>query len=153
MSIEDHATRLLEATAENVRAGGGPFGALIVLPDGTTITEFNTVTANHDPTGHAEVNAIRAAAQHLATHDLDGLTLLATGEPCPMCLAACLWARLGRVVYINTLEDAALAGLDDTRFYDQLRYGVTDLVYEHLPHDEAALPYQAWEEHPDRINY
>ena len=153
MNIRDHATVLLNATAENVRAGGGPFGALIILPDGTTVTEFNSVTADHDPTGHAEVNAIRAAAQRLGTHDLDGLTLLATGEPCPMCLTACLWARLGRVVYINTLEDAALAGFDDTRFYDQLRYGVTDLVYEHLPHDEASLPYEAWEENSARIAY
>ena len=153
MNTRDHATVLLHATAENVTAGGGPFGALIILPDGTTVTEFNSVTADHDPTAHAEVNAIRAAARRLGTHDLDGLTLLATGEPCPMCLTACLWARLGRVIYINTLEDAALAGFDDTRFYDQLRYGVTDLVYEHLPHDEASLPYEAWEDNSDRIAY
>ena len=153
MNLQDHATALLNATAENVSAGGGPFGALIILPDGTTITEFNSVTTDHDPTGHAEVNAIRSAARRLGTHDLDGLTLLATGEPCPMCLAACLWARLGRVVYINTLEDAALAGFDDTRFYDQIRHGVTDLEYEHLPHEAAEMPYQAWEGHADRINY
>ena len=153
MNIKDHATVLLHATAENVRDGGGPFGALIILPDGTTITEFNSVTSTPDPTGHAEVNAIRAAAHYLGTHDLDGLTLLATGEPCPMCLTACLWARLGRVVYINTLEDAARAGFDDTHFYHQLRYGVTDLAYEHYPHPDANLPYQAWEDQPDRINY
>lgn len=153
MNVEAHATALLQATARNVTQGGGPFGATIILPTGETITAFNTVTSTPDPTGHAEVNAIREAAAHAGTHDLTGSTIIATGEPCPMCLAACLWARLDRVVYLNTLEEAADAGFDDTEFYVQIRGGITALAYEHYPHPESPLPYRAWENQADRIDY
>ena len=125
----------------------------MVLPNGETITAFNSVTASPDPTGHAEINAIRATATRLNTHDLSGLTLLTTGEPCPMCLTACLWARLDRVLYINTLEDARLAGFDDTHFYSQIRSGITDLHYDHYSHDDGSSIYEAWEGKADRIEY
>lgn len=95
----ERAIRLAE---ENVAAGGGPFGAVLVAPDGRQFHGINRVTATPDPTAHAEVDAIRAAARALGTADLCGSTLHASCEPCPMCLAAALWARVDRLVHAAT---------------------------------------------------
>ena len=72
---------------------GGPFGCVIVK-EGEIVGEgANRVLADHDPTCHSEMNAIRSACKTLGTHDLSGCTVYTTGEPCPMCYAACWWAR------------------------------------------------------------
>ena len=83
----------IELAVENVKNGGGPFGAVIVKDDEVIATGVNRVTANHDPTAHAEVSAIRTACQKLKTFDLSGSTIYTSCEPCPMCLGAIYWAR------------------------------------------------------------
>ncbi|MAE27440.1 MAG: nucleoside deaminase [Planctomycetota bacterium] len=99
---------------------GGPFGAVVVR-DGKIIARGqNRVLASGDPTAHAEVVAIRAAAASLGTFNLAGCELVASCEPCPMCLGAILWARLDSVRYGATREDAAAVGFDDAAFYEQL---------------------------------
>jgi guanine deaminase len=116
---------LLRAVAAG-RAGmlagqGGPFGAVIVGPDGRPIAEgCNCVTSANDPTAHAEITAIRAACAALGTFKLDGCTLYTSCEPCPMCLAAAYWARVDAIVYGASREDAAAAGFDDAFLYDEL---------------------------------
>ena len=86
---------------------GGPFGAVVVR-DGTVIgSGHNMVLVAHDSTCHGEIAAIRNAEQHLGTHDLSGCELYTTGEPCPMCLAAIMWANIGRVYYGATIHDNA----------------------------------------------
>jgi len=103
------------------RGDGGPFGSVIVR-DGVIVAEgWNRVLVHRDPTAHAEVEAIRAAGQALGTHDLAGCEIYASCEPCPMCLTAVLWARLDRVFYANSAEDAAAVGFDDAAFHEQLR--------------------------------
>src|SRR5699024_12544236 len=92
-----HRQHAGDLAAANVATGGGPFGAVIVLPDGRTVEGVNRVTAMHDPTAHAEVMAIREACRLLGDHELRGAVLHASCEPCPMCLASALWARLDRV--------------------------------------------------------
>jgi guanine deaminase len=104
--------------ARNVRNAGGPFGALIVAADGSRFEGVNRVTANNDPTAHAEVTAIRAACTALGTFDLTGAVLYTSCEPCPMCLASALWARVSRVVFAADRQDAADAGFDDAAFYE-----------------------------------
>lgn len=146
--------RAISLAAENVADGGGPFGAVLVAPDGRWFHGTNRVTAVPDPTAHAEVLAIRAAARELGTADLTGSTLHASCEPCPMCLAAALWARVDRLVHAATRHDAADAGFDDAEFHHQLRTEhVTDLVLEHDPHPDRLTPFAAWEEQEDRIPY
>ena len=88
---DDTAARLAQAVelaTENVRNAGGPFGAIVVTADGRSFDGVNRVTANLDPTAHAEVTAIRAACQGIGDFDLSGATLYSSCEPCPMCLAA-----------------------------------------------------------------
>ena len=92
---------------------GGPFGAVIVR-DGEIVGQgHNRVLANNDPTCHGEVSAIRDACAKLDAYDLTGCELYTTGEPCPMCLFACLWANIGRVYYGCALGDNALIGFRD----------------------------------------
>lgn len=105
---------------KGIRAGhGGPFGCVIVK-DGEIIGRgHNQVLSRHDPTLHGEVAAIRNACRKLKTHDLTGCELYTTGEPCPMCLYACLWANIEKVYYGCTIEDNGMLGFRDAAF-DQM---------------------------------
>ena len=101
---------------------GGPFGSVIVK-DGTPVgSGHNRVLLNVDSTAHGEIVAIRDAERRLNTHDLSGCVLYTTGEPCPMCLFACLWANIDRVYYGCTIADNSLLGFRDRRF-DELTGG------------------------------
>lgn len=146
----------IRLATENVAAGGGPFGAVIARPDGDIIaTGVNRVTAKHDPTAHAEVQAIRAAAERLGTFDLSGLDIYASCEPCPMCLGAIYWARLSRLFYGNTASDAAAVGFDDSFIYREFALPPAErrLRAEALLRDEALATFRAWEENADRTEY
>jgi guanine deaminase len=95
---------------------GGPFGSCIVK-DGKVVGQgHNRVLANNDSTCHGEIDAIRNAEQNLQTYDLSGCVLYTTGEPCPMCLAACMWANIETVCYGCTIEDNAMIGFRDKKF-------------------------------------
>lgn len=95
------------------KAHGGPFGAVIVK-DGVIVGRgHNRVLADADPTCHGEIAAIRDACKKLGTHDLSGCVIYTTGEPCPMCLYACLWANIGKVYYGCTIADNAIIGFRD----------------------------------------
>jgi guanine deaminase len=113
--------RAIALALENVRAGGGPFAAVIVK-EGRIIAEgANRVTSTNDPTAHAEVVAIREACRVLADFQLSGCDLYTTCEPCPMCFGAIYWARPGRIFFAATAGDAAAAGFDDAFIYDELK--------------------------------
>ena len=95
---------------------GGPFGCVIVRDGEVIARSHNQVLYNNDPSCHGEIAAIRAAGERLGTWDLTGCELYTTGEPCPMCLCACLWANIGRVYYGCTIEDNERIGFRDRRF-------------------------------------
>lgn len=153
--MTDHAflTTAIDLAARSAETGGGPFGAVIVTPSGGLYPANNTVTATHDPTAHAEVNAIRAAGEGEGTNDLTGAVLYSSSEPCPMCLTAALWARIDRLVYAATIDDAAAAGFDDSSFYRQLRQGVVDMSVVHDEHPHRLRPFEAWLDNTHRIDY
>ncbi len=145
----------ISLAANSAVSGGGPFGAVLVTQDGQVFEGTNRVTADNDPTAHAEVQAIRSAAKH-AGYDLSGATLYTSCQPCPMCLAAALWARVDRIVYAATQEDAADAGFDDSSFYCQLSGGlstVTDLEIVKEPHPNRLVPFQQWAANAQRTEY
>ena len=119
--MSDDERWLSEAVAlatANVAQGGGPFGAVVVRDGRLLATGQNRVTRDNDPTAHAEVQAIRAACRSIGSFTLPGATIYSSCEPCPLCLAAALWSRVGRVVYAADRHDAARAGFDDSEFYD-----------------------------------
>ena len=112
--------RAIELSIQNIEKGGGPFGAVIAKDNKLIAEAANTVTLENDPTGHAEVNAIRKAAKALNNFDLSGCTIYSSCEPCPMCLGAIYWAHLDALYYGNTKEDAALIEFDDQFIYEEL---------------------------------
>lgn len=95
---------------------GGPFGTVIVKDGEIVGRGHNMVLANNDSTAHGEITAIRNAEQELGTYDLSGCVLYTTGEPCPMCLAACMWANIEHVYYGCTIADNAMIGFRDEAF-------------------------------------
>lgn len=153
---ETFLRRAIDLAQANVTLGdGGPFGAVIVR-HGEIIGEgWNRVIANHDPSAHAEIVAIRAACAHLGRFHLEDCTLYASSEPCPMCLSAAYWARVSRIVFANTRDEAAAIGFCDDELYAELRlpHAERRIPTTHLPLADADRPLRAWFANPDRIDY
>jgi tRNA(Arg) A34 adenosine deaminase TadA len=148
-----HAVRL---SAERMQAGaGGPFGAVIAIGDDVVAEGWNEVTSTNDPTAHAEVVAIRRACARLQRFDLRGATLYTSCEPCPMCFSAAYWARVDRIVYANTRDDAAAIGFDDAAIYQAVALAPHGPVppCDHRPAAAARAVFDAWLAKPDRIPY
>ena len=156
LAEEEHMRRAIALSVGMMRANrGGPFGAVIVR-GGTVIAEgFNRVTSDNDPTAHAEITAIRTACAALGTFSLEGCDIYTSCEPCPMCLAAIYWARLDRVFYGNTREDAARIGFDDEHIYREIPLPPDRraIPMSRILADEAADAFREWEEKPDKVPY
>ncbi len=155
MTKEELMRKAIELSDENVRNGGGPFGAVIVKDGKVVATGVNRVTANNDPTAHAEVSAIRNACKELKTFDLKGCEIYTSCEPCPMCLGAIYWAHIGKIYYGNTKTDAKNIDFDDSFIYDELAlpYGERKVPMEQLLREEAIHTFKAWSEKEDKIEY
>lgn len=151
----DFMRRAIVLAAQNIRAGGGPFAAVIVK-DGRIVAETgNTVTRSLDPTAHAEVNAIREACRQLQTFDLSGCEIYSSCEPCPMCMAAIYWARLDALYFAGTRLDAAEAGFDDDFLYKELPldYEKRSLKCVHIMAEEGKQPFADWARYDEKIPY
>jgi tRNA(Arg) A34 adenosine deaminase TadA len=145
----------IQLAIDNIKNGGGPFGAVIVK-DGTVIaTGVNRVTANNDPTAHAEVCAIRQACEKLGSFSLEGCDIYSSCEPCPMCLGAIYWAHLDHLYYGANKHDAAAAGFDDQFIYEELEVpsGNRRLKTTSLLEEEAKAPFTLWAHHESRVEY
>nr|WP_297429968.1 nucleoside deaminase [uncultured Actinotalea sp.] len=142
------------ATA-NVAAGGGPFGAVVVRDGRVLGRGQNRVTRDVDPTAHAEIEAIRAACRATGDFALAGATVYSSCEPCPLCLTACLWAHVGRVVYAANRDDAARAGFDDREFYELLAHDRSTWPMPVLERRVAGAdaPMRAWLAFEERVAY
>jgi len=156
--VDDAAflNRAIELARETMLKGrGGPFGAVVVR-GGTIIGEgANCVLGNNDPTAHAEVQAIRDASAREKNFVLAGSVIYASSEPCPMCLAAILWARISRIVYANDRGVAAAVGFDDSFFYEQLALPEQSraIPSSHLKLDHAAALFEEWRDKADKTPY
>ena len=149
--MEDSETRLKHAIAlalSNVEAGGRPFGAVVVRHGEVVATGVNTVLATSDPTGHAELNAIRAASATLGTADLSGCAVYASGHPCPMCMAAMRLAGIGEVAFAYSNEDGEPHGLSTAAVYADLArpFSEQSMRIRHLPVRlaDGQDPYGEW---------
>jgi guanine deaminase len=160
VTAEQYLARSIRLATANVLNSGGPFGAMIVTSDGKTFDGVNRVTADNDPTAHAEVTAIRTACRALGTFDLSGAILYTSCEPCPMCLASALWARVQRVVFAADRHDAASVGFDDAVFYGYFENRDRDSLMPVAklqlgdPQNPTPLePFNTWNTLESRIDY
>lgn len=155
MTKEELMRKAISLSVENITTGGGPFGAVIAKNGEIIATGVNRVTDSCDPTAHAEVSAIRAAAKKLNTFDLSGYEIYSSCEPCPMCLGAIYWARLDKLYFGNTKDDAKDIGFDDSFIYKELELKPTDrrLQSEKILRNEAIKAFENWREKEDKIEY
>ena len=151
---------MLKATSEannNLQTNeGGPFGAVIVKDDKIVGKGHNRVLINHDPTCHAEIEAIRDACKNLNTRDLTGCTLYTSCYPCPMCLSAIIWANIKKVYYGNTAKDAADIGFRDDFIYKFIEGKCSDAsVLDLVPqdHDMTIKTFEAFAQKQDKTIY
>ncbi|MBY0282151.1 MAG: nucleoside deaminase [Alphaproteobacteria bacterium] len=134
---------------------GGPFGAIVVLDNKIIGVGWNQVTSSNDPTAHAEIVAIREACQHTFSFHLKSAILYTSCEPCPMCLAAAFWARIDKIYYANTRQDAAEIGFDDKLFYEEISkpLHLHQVSMEQVGREEAIKVFEAWMKKTDKIDY
>jgi tRNA(Arg) A34 adenosine deaminase TadA len=134
---------------------GGPFGAVVVRRGKIVGRGWNRVTSTNDPTAHAEVMAIRQACRRLKTFHLKDCDIYTSCEPCPMCLAAIYWARLRRVYYGNTRQDAARIAFDDDFIYREVASPIAGrkLQMKQLLRKEALAVFAEWKTKGDKVTY
>ncbi len=148
--------KAIELSREKMNSNeGGPFGAVIVK-DGKVIAEgWNKVTSSNDPTAHAEVTAIREACKNLDNFSLEGCEIYTSCEPCPMCLSAIYWARIDKIYYGNTRQDAAHIGFDDEFLYTEINQPIEKrkVPMSQTDYEEAIKVFKEWEAKEDKIHY
>lgn len=139
----------------SVGRAGGPFGAVVVKNGRVVGRGHNRVTLDNDPTAHAEVVALRDACRRLKTFSLEGCVLYASCEPCPMCLASTLWARVDRVVFAAGVPDAVAAGFKDGAYYRELGFRPAGrlLPLRRLRPPSARRPFDLWRAKTDKTPY
>ena len=152
---EKYMQMAIDLAVENVKNGGGPFGAVIVKDGKVLATGVNRVTTNNDPTAHAEVTAIRNACTKLSTFDLEGSTIYSSCEPCPMCLGAIYWAHISHLYCGGTKYDAEAINFGDAFIYRELAkpYADRQLNPHFIMHEEALAPFRAWTLKDDKVEY
>lgn len=149
-SVQQAMDLAVKEARKTMREGiGGPFGAVILDPNHEVIAvASNTVLRDHDPTAHAEINAIRKAGTVLKTHDLKGCILVTTCYPCPMCLSAALWANIDQVVYGCTPQEAADIGFRDDfilRFFEDHHSTNSLIRFEQLGENEGLTLFKEYQ--------
>ena len=146
----------IKLSKKGMRQGkGGPFGAVIVK-DGEIIGKScNKVTSKNDPTAHAEMLAIRKASKKINNFNLSGCTIYTSCEPCPMCLSAIYWARIDKIYYANSSEDAKKIGFDDENFYQELIKNEKNRKIKsvQIMREKALESFEEWNEKVDKIDY
>ncbi len=139
----------LDACRRGIDAGQSPFGACIVREGRILVAAHNHVRLNTDATAHAEVHAIRAACQQVGQIHLPRATIYTTTEPCPMCFTAIHWARLDRIVYGTTVEDARSFGFNELQISnEQMKtLGICGVqITPRFMRDEALALFQLWQD-------
>ena len=146
----------IRLSVEKMESGdGGPFGAVIALDGEIVGRGWNQVTSTNDPTAHADVVAIRDACSNLKSFSLACCELYSSCEPCPLCLAAAYWARLDRIFFAASCDDATAAGFDDRNFYHELCAPASQrsLPMQQALRDEALAAFEKWAAKSDRVSY
>jgi tRNA(Arg) A34 adenosine deaminase TadA len=156
-NIAEHfMRRAIELGRKGMKAGdGGPFGAVIVKEGAIVGEGWNRVLATNDPTAHGEVTAIRDACRKAKSFSLAGCEIYTSGEPCPMCLAAIYWARIDRIYYGFSVDDAAGIGFDDRHIFDEMikPADARKITTTQVLRDEALQSLREYAADPSRVKY
>jgi guanine deaminase len=123
---------------------GGPFGAVIVKDNKVVAKGHNLVLKTNDPTNHGEMMAIHKACKKLQTYDLSGCEIYTTGEPCPMCMAAILWANIDKVYYGCNILDTENIGFRDAKFYEMQKPGEREKLVKEIDREECLKLYKEY---------
>ena len=147
--------RAIELSIKSVNNNGGPFGSVIVKDNKIIAEGSNKVTSTYDPTAHGEIVAIREACKKLNNFSLKGCELYSTCEPCPMCLSAIYWARVDKIYYANTREDARKIDFDDSLIYTELQKNIDErkISMTQMMRDEALKAFELWDKKTDKVKY
>jgi len=147
--------RAIELSIQSVKSKGGPFGCVIVKNNQIISEGHNQVTANNDPTAHAEIVAIRNACTKLNYFLLKGCDIYASCEPCPMCLSAIYWSHIDNIYYANTRMDAKNIDFDDSLIYSEISKEINKrkIKMSQMNRDEALEAFRIWEKKEDKIKY
>ena len=147
--------RAIELSIKSVNNGGGPFGCVIIKDDKIISEGSNKVTSTNDPTAHGEIVAIRDACKELNNFSLNGCELYSNCEPCPMCLSAIYWARIEKIYYANTREDAKKIDFDDSFIYSEFQKNMNErkIPIFQMMRNEALKAFELWEKKKDKIKY
>ena len=147
--------RAIELSIKSASTIGGPFGSVIVKDNKIISEGSNEVTSSNDPTAHAEIVAIRKACQKLKTFNLSGCEIYTTCEPCPMCLSAIYWARIDKIYYANTREDAKNIDFDDSFIYLEVAKKINErkIKMKQMNREEALEAFKIWKNKEDKIKY
>jgi guanine deaminase len=147
--------RAIDLASEGILQGCGPFGSVIVHSGKIIAEASNKVVLSHDPTAHAEVLAIRKAAEILNSHDLSGCIIYSSCEPCPMCLGAIYWAGIKKVIYAADRLEAAKAGFSDNFIYDEiiLDHSERNISFIHHPDAGGGAVFKKWNDFEGKVQY
>ena len=147
--------KAIELSIESVNKYGGPFGSIIVKDNKIIAQGSNKVTSSNDPTAHGEIVAIREACKKLNTFNLVGCELYSTCEPCPMCLSAIYWARIEKIYYANTRDDAKKIDFDDSLIYSEFNKKINErkIPMIQLMRNEALKAFELWNKKTDKVKY
>ena len=147
--------RAIELSLESVNKGGGPFGCVIVKDEKIVSEGSNKVTSSQDPTAHGEIVAIREACKKINNFSLSGFELYSSCEPCPMCLSAIYWARIDKVYFANTRQDAQKIDFDDSLIYSEFQKNIDKrkIPMAQMMRSEALKAFELWDKKTDKVKY
>ena len=147
--------RAIELSIESVNRGGGPFGCVIVKDEKIVSEGSNKVTSSKDPTAHGEIVAIREACKKINNFSLSGFELYSSCEPCPMCLSAIYWARIDKVYFANTRQDAQKIDFDDSLIYSEFQKNIDKrkIPMAQMMRNEALKAFELWDKKTDKVKY
>ena len=147
--------RAIELSLESVNKGGGPFGCVIVKDEKIVSEGSNKVTSSKDPTAHGEIVAIREACKKINNFSLSGFELHSSCEPCPMCLSAIYWARIDKVYFANTRQDAQKIDFDDSLIYSEFQKNIDKrkIPMVQMMRSEALKAFELWDKKIDKVKY
>ena len=155
MTDEELLREAIDLGVASASAAGGPFGAVVAIGGEVVARGSNRVTAENDPTLHAEIVALRAACREVGSFLLERAVLYSSCEPCPMCFGAAFWARVDRIVHAASRVEAEAAGFDDAAIYADVcaPAGARLLPTVRLLPEEGGRPFAAWAANPNRVPY